>query len=181
MKYAVRAVVPMALGLAVLCGLLCGGCGRTESAKGSTGVVLYVKSGVTVPDDCQQWLVSFLDAFNAKDGAKILELTAPKDVTEHMARAPEAARKSMADSAMKNVQRIAQGLGDLKSCTVESCKETVFAKDAQPSGPMGAGRYIEMQCEAKCSKRVARASFKLYKKADGTDPIIGLWNLTWSP
>ena len=181
MKYLFLAIVRRALCLAVLCGMLCSGCGRSESAKGSTGVSLYIKSGVTVPDDCRQWLVSFLDAFNGKDGARMLELTGPKDVIEHMAQAPEAARKSMVDSAIKNVQRISLQLGDLKSCSVEYCKESTFTTDAQPPGPMGAGRYVKIQCQAKGSKRDAKASFTLYKKADGSDPIIGLWNFTWSP
>jgi len=181
MKYVFRSVVPRFLCSAVLCGLLCGGCGRSESAKGSTGVSLRIKSGAPVPDDCQQWLLSFFDAFNEKDGAKMLELTASKDVAEHMAQAPEAERKSMADSAVKHVQRISQELGDVKSCSVLYCKESTFTKDAQPPGPMGAGRYVDIQGEAKGSKRNAKVSFKLYKRADSSDPVIGLWNFTWAP
>lgn len=183
MRYLFLAIPPTTLCIAVLCGLLGSGCGRgrSESAKGSTGVSLYVESGVNVPGDCQEWLVSFLQAFNGKDGARVLALTGPKDVTEHMAKAPEATRKSMVDAAIKNVQRISEQLGDIRSCSVESCKESTFATDAQPPGPMGAGRYIEIGCETRGSKRDAKASFTLYKKADSSDPITGLWNFTWSP
>ena len=181
MKHVFLAMISKTLGLAVLCGLLCSGCGGPPAAKGNTGVLLYINSGVNVPEDCQQWLVNFLDAFNAKDGAKMLELTSPKDITEYMAKAPEAARKTMIDSAVKNVQAMSQGLGDLRSCTVKLCQESAFAADAQSPGPMGAGTYFSIQGELKCSKRDAKASFKLYKKADSPEPMIGLWNFSWSP
>jgi hypothetical protein len=181
MRYLLLAVVPTAVCLVVLCGPLGCGCGCSEPERGSTGVSLRVKSGVSVPDDCRQWLGSFLEAFNSRDGARILELTASRDVAEHMARAPEATRKSMADSATKNVQRLSQDLGEVKSCSVESCKESTLTKDSQPPGWMGVGRYIDIQGEAKCSKRDAKVSFKLYKKADSSDPIMGVWNFTWSP
>ena len=175
------AVVAGTLSLAALCGLFCIDCGRSASAEGSTAATLRIKSGVTVPEDCQQWLVTFLDAFNTGDGAKILELTSPKDVAQYMAQAPEAVRKSMADSAMANVQRLSQQLGNLKSCSVEYCRESTFTKEARPPGPMGAGTYIEIQGEVKASKRTARASFTLYRKADSPDPITGVWSFSWSP
>lgn len=181
MKYLVLAVVSKVLCLAVLCGPLCCGCGRSEPAKGSADGLLRIKSGVSVPDDSREWVGHFMDAFNKQDGARILELTAPRDVAEQMANAPEAARKAMAESAAKNVQRISQNLGEMKSCSVEYCKESTFTKDSQPPGLMGAGRYVDIQGKAKCSKRDAKVSFRLYKKADSSDPMVGLWNFTWSP
>lgn len=184
MKHSFPAIILRAFVLAVTCGLLgtgCGGGGGSELVTGTSGVSLRAKTGVTVPADCQQWLVTFLDAFNAKDGIRILELTGPKDVVDQMTKAPEAARKTMVDSAVSNVQRIADALGSLKSCTVESCQVTPVPKEARSAGAMGAETLIDIRGEVKGSKHTAKASFKLFRKADSADPMSGVWNFSWSP
>jgi hypothetical protein len=175
--------------LAAICGLFCFGCGRSEApARPSTGgptitpVSLQIKAGVTVPEDCQQWLGNFLEAlFKTRDTARIQELTIPRAQREELARAPETARQAMAEATAKNVQQICQQLGALKSCSVEYCQERIATKDVTPGGAFGAGRHIEIHCAVKGAKRTAKATFTLYKRPESPDPMIGVWNFTWSP
>ena len=153
--------------LAVLCGLacvwLCFGCSGSHSPA------------VSVPEDCQKWLVSFFEAFKAKDTSKIQKLVSAKDSAALMAAAPATVRKAMEESAVKQLQTIFQGLGDFRSYSVEFCEESTVAK-----GDLK-GRWVRIVCETKCSKRNAKASFDLHKGAQDSEFIVAAWNVSWSP
>src|SRR6266536_4564192 len=155
--------------LGLFLGWFCAGCGQSKQDP-----------SITVPPDCQKFLVKYFDAIKSKDIGKIEEYSSAVSPADSE-RLPEASVNMMRDAKKKFAAQIfeqmTKELGDLKSYSVTNMTEKTItmeeltAKNMQGASSL-AGVHAEIVCKCKFSKAPALIRLNLYKATPESEYLL---------
>src|SRR5437870_10494385 len=139
-----------------------------------------------VPDDCQQFLDKYFDAWKSKDIATLQALSfylSPEDRARFAEGSLEIWRESKNKLVTENFEQVTREFGDFKGYEVLRAKTTTISPQDQPAAnTIGSGIHTELVCKAKFSKKhVAQVGLHLIKETEGSQYIVAAWNFQAEP